>query len=97
MEKTNLITLEALVEEDQVNSPSRAVSDTVQYFCNSLLNMFGQSVSCTPLPAAVSWGGNIKAWSAGKINNPGGKERDCCLVEAGQPRGRSRWGESRVK
>lgn len=63
---------------------------------NSLLDMFYQSVGSALHSAAGSWGGNTKAGSARKINNPG-ETKDGCLVEAGHPGGRNRWGGSGLK
>lgn len=42
---------------------------------NSVLHMLYQLVGSTPLSAASSCEGNIKAGSAGKINNLGGKKK----------------------
>lgn len=74
-QNTNMITPEALDKEDQVNFTSRKVSDLCVMVC---------STGSPRQWAASSWGGNIKAGSAGKINNPGEK-RIAVLLKLASP------------
>lgn len=48
----------------------------------------------TSLTAAASWRGNTKAR---KTNNPVVETKDDCLVEAGHPGGKNRWGGAELK